>query len=165
MKLNKWDKRFLGLAKHVSEWSKDPSTQVGAVVASDKRVVSVGFNGLPQGVDDSIERLENREVKYSLIIHAEENALLFSGRNLDGCTIYVYPLPPCSRCAGKIIQSGITKVVASVTDDTERWKESFALAKSMFLEAGVEVIEVPKNSITETKDDNTIANTEDYDKC
>ncbi|MBT6879060.1 MAG: hypothetical protein HOA22_05955, partial [Gammaproteobacteria bacterium] len=101
--LNKWDLRFLGLAAHVAQWSKDPSTQVGSVVASDKRVVSLGFNGFPQGLSDD-HRLHDRETKYSLVLHAEENALLFSGADLRGNTIYVYPLPPCSRCAVKIIQ-------------------------------------------------------------
>ena len=69
--ISKWDKRFLGLAAHVAEWSKDPSTQVGAVVANGKKVVSLGFNGFPQGLSDD-HRLHDRETKYSLVLHAEE---------------------------------------------------------------------------------------------
>ena len=57
--LDKWDRRFLGLAAHVAEWSKDPSTQVGAVVANGKKVVSLGFNGFPQGMSDD-HRLHDR---------------------------------------------------------------------------------------------------------
>ena len=55
--LDKWDMRFLALAEHISEWSKDPSTQVGAVIthSRSKRVISLGFNGFPAGVEDTEE--------------------------------------------------------------------------------------------------------------
>ncbi|MBT3197090.1 MAG: dCMP deaminase family protein [Gammaproteobacteria bacterium] len=140
--LNKWDRRFLGLAAHVAAWSKDPSTQVGAVVTDGKRVVSLGFNGFPQGLSDD-HRLHDRETKYSLVLHAEENALLFSAADLTGGTIYVYPLPPCSRCAAKIIQSGITRVVTTIPEDLSRWEESVALTRTIFDEVGVEMVEIP----------------------
>lgn len=142
MELSKWDRRFLGLAAHVAEWSKDPSTQVGAVVANGKRVVSLGFNGFPQGMSDD-HRLHDRETKYSLVLHAEENALLFSGSDLTGNTIYVYPLPPCSRCAAKIVQSGISRVVTTIPQDMARWEESVALTRTIFEEVGIELVEVP----------------------
>ncbi|MBT3308459.1 MAG: dCMP deaminase family protein [Gammaproteobacteria bacterium] len=144
MELSKWDRRFLGLAAHVSAWSKDPSTQVGSVVTNDKRVVSLGFNGFPQGMSDD-HRLHDRETKYSLVLHAEENALLFSGADLRGSTIYVYPLPPCSRCAAKIIQSGITRVVTTIPEEMSRWEESVALTRTIFEEVGIEMVEVPIN--------------------
>jgi len=138
----KWDRRFLGLAKHVSEWSLDPSTQVGAVIVDpNKRVVSLGFNGLPRGVEDSSARLNIRGTKYNLVIHAEENALLFARQPLDGCSLYVWPMLPCSRCAAKIIQTGITRVVAAQPDpDTaDRWQEDWVLAAGLYIEAGVQV--------------------------
>ena len=73
----KWDKRFLALAEHIARWSKDPSTKIGAVIVDpNKRVVSLGYNCFPRGVEDSEERLENREVKYKIIVHCERNALL-----------------------------------------------------------------------------------------
>jgi dCMP deaminase len=76
--MNKWDKNFLELAKTVSTFSKDPSTQVGAVIVDDdKRVISIGYNGFPKGVRDD-HRLDNRELKYEMIVHAEANALLFA---------------------------------------------------------------------------------------
>ena len=108
-----WDKRFLELAKLVGSWSKDPSTQVGAVIVDkDKRIVSIGFNGFPKGVEDSEKRLVDREQKYDIIIHAEANALMFAGKSVEGCTLYTWPFQPCSRCAGLIIQSGIKRVVS-----------------------------------------------------
>ena len=98
--MNKWDQRYLALAKEVSTWSKDPSTQVGAVtVGSKKEVLSQGFNGFPRGINDSDERYNNRDIKYKLVVHAEMNAsynATYSGTSLDGATLYVYGLPICS---------------------------------------------------------------------
>ncbi|MEC9336570.1 MAG: CMP deaminase, partial [Candidatus Thermoplasmatota archaeon] len=72
-----WDGRFLGLAAHIAAWSKDPSTQVGCVIVGpDREVRSTGFNGLPRGIADTEARLTNRERKYPLICHAEENAIM-----------------------------------------------------------------------------------------
>src|ERR1035437_2012178 len=93
-----WDARFLELARLVSSWSKDPSTQVSAVITRGKFVVSLGFNGHAKGVTDSPGRVENREVKYRTIIHAEINAILTAKQDLEGCTIYLWPFMPCSQC-------------------------------------------------------------------
>ena len=69
-----WDLRFLDMSQLISSWSKDPSTQVGAVIVdSNNRVVSVGYNGFPQGISDDY-RLDNRETKYKMILPAECNA-------------------------------------------------------------------------------------------
>ena len=137
MKSTKWDKRFLDLAKLCGSWSKDPSTQVGAVIVDDNnRIVSIGFNGFPQGVEDSEERLVDRETKYDIIVHAEANALMFANKSVEGCTLYTWPFQPCSRCAGLIIQSGIKRVVSVVHDD-ERWKKNFTTARQLFKEAGI----------------------------
>lgn len=138
--MSKWDKRFLDLSRTVSEWSKDPSTQVGAVIVDEnKRIVSTGFNGLPMGVGDIVERLRDRDLKLKIIIHAEENAILFSRRDVSGMTIYVYPLPPCSNCASKIIQAGITRVVAPRVEKHSKWFESVEISRAIFQEAGVMV--------------------------
>jgi dCMP deaminase len=135
--------RFLNLAKEVANWSKDPSTKVGAVIADkDHRIVSIGFNGFPQGIKDD-ERLNDREKKYELTIHAEANAILFAGRSLDGCTCYTWPLPCCSRCAAIIIQSGMDRFVSlEVTEP--RWIESCKLGQDLLKEAGVQTFLVEK---------------------
>src|SRR5688500_6959549 len=86
IRTKKWTERYMELAAHVAQYSKDPSTKAGAVIVDpSNRVISLGFNGLPKGVLDSKERLENREVKYKLILHAETNAILFAQRDLTGC--------------------------------------------------------------------------------
>lgn len=137
--LSKWDKRFLELAKHVSEWSKDPGTKVGAVIVDDmNRIISMGYNGFPRDIVDFKERLDDREIKLKLTLHAEENAILFANRDLTGTTIYTYPFQPCSHCSLWIVQSGIGYVVAPKSD-VERWKDDFKLAEEILAESGVQL--------------------------
>ena len=96
----KWETRFLQLAKHVSTWSKDPSTKCGAVIVRpDRTVASIGFNGLPRNVDDSPERLLDRDKKLSYIVHAEANAILTAREPLNNCVVYIWPMQPCCHCA------------------------------------------------------------------
>lgn len=133
-----WDSRFMGLSKHIAAWSKDPSTQVGAVIVDKRhRIVSLGFNGFPVGVLDD-GRLLDRDIKNNLVVHAEINAILFAGRGLDGCSLYTWPLPPCCRCAAQIIQSGIRFVRAPTVEVGSRWAESCILARAMMQEAGLD---------------------------
>ena len=135
-----WDEFFLGLAKYISTRSRDPSTKVGAVIVRpNKTIVSLGFNGFPRGVDDDEERYNDRELKYKLVVHAEANALVAANEDLEGCTIYTWPFPPCSSCAGLIIQSGIHAVIAPepTPEQVDRWGDSLRLAVDMFREADV----------------------------
>lgn len=137
-KREKWDRRYLELAELVSSWSKDPSTKVGAVIVDvNNKIVSMGFNGLPQYVPDDPEVLNNREKKYQHIIHAEMNAILTAQRDLTGHTIYTYPFAPCPQCASAIIQTGIVRVVSVECKDS-RWNERLEQAKSFFDMADVE---------------------------
>lgn len=140
-KATKWQKRFFDLAHLVASWSKDPSSKIGAVIVdSQNRVISTGFNGFPVGVKDTDERLWDRETKYKMVLHAEENAIMFAKQNLDGCSIYVTEMPPCSHCAALIVQSGIKCVYVPDSDIPERWRESVELTKQMFKEAEVKLI-------------------------
>jgi dCMP deaminase len=142
----KWDIRFLEQARFIAGWSKDPSTRVGAVIADGlNRVVSQGFNGLAKSVKDTQSRLNDRAKKYPMVIHAELNAILFAQRDLRGCTLYSWPMPPCAPCAGPIIQVGITRVVSvpPTVEQIERWGNSHELAREMFREAGVTMVYPP----------------------
>jgi dCMP deaminase len=137
----KWDRRFLDLARHIARWSKDPSTQVGCVVVGpDREVRSTGFNGFPRGIADTPARLGDRELKYPLICHAEENAIMHAARigiSLKGCVAYV-TWPPCTRCARSMIQAGLGEVVyPDGLAIPERWQEDFATSIHMLAEAGV----------------------------
>jgi len=140
MILKKWDLRFLEMARSAAGWSKDPSTKVGAIIVDDdKRVISVGYNGFPKGVTDD-ERLDDREEKYKMIVHAERNALLFANKDVKNCSIYTYPFMPCSVCAGMIIQAGIKRVV-TVENNNSRWQKDFVVSRQMFKESEIDLIQ------------------------
>lgn len=140
--MNHWDSRFLGLAQYVAQWSKDPSTKTGAVITdSDRRVVSLGYNGFPKGIHDTQDRLEDREIKYKLMVHCERNAIISATRSLKGCTLYIWPFGSCAPCAAMVIQVGITRVCFPFApkDKLDRWAEDFKWADTLFTEAGVEI--------------------------
>lgn len=141
----KWDKRFLNLAGYwAGICSKDPSTRVGAVIAqADMSIVSLGYNGFPKSVNDSEERYNDRETKYSFVCHSEANAILSAqGKITPDCSIYTTPLAPCKECAKLIIQAGIKRVVVPSDCKNDRWNETNDIAKTMFSEAGVCFVEV-----------------------
>ena len=141
MAITHWDIRYLDLAKLVSTWSKDPSTQVGAVIVSPKnRVISLGFNGFPARIRDN-ERLHNRDQKLDIIIHGEMNAILTADHSLDGSTLYTYPFLPCSRCASMVIQVGIIHAIAPKYTGT-RWESNLMVSRDLFFEARVSCLEV-----------------------
>lgn len=135
----KWDKRFLELAKFVSNWSKDPSTKVGAVIVDENKiVVGIGYNGFPRNVPDNEEDYLDKEKKYKLIVHAEVNAILNSSVDFKNrhSTIYIWPLFSCVDCAKVIVQSGIKRVVSIENDKKMKW--DFPLAKYIYESNNVE---------------------------
>lgn len=139
--MQKWDVRFCELARYISDWSKDPNAKVGAVLFSKKGGnISIGYNGFPMGVEDSAERLTNKDKKLELIVHAEVNALIAAGSRAEGSTLYVWGKPICARCAGPIIQAGVKRVVALAPGETEsQWDKSGKAARDMFFEAEITV--------------------------
>jgi len=141
-KKSKWDKRFLNLAVHISTWSKDPSTQTGAVIVRpDKTVCSIGFNGFPKIMPDAPSNYVDREEKYSRIIHCEMNALLHAREPVQGYTVYTYPFLSCDRCFVHLVQAGITRFVAPSCpeDKRDRWEAAFERVKQYARECGVEI--------------------------
>lgn len=142
MALSKWDLRFLKQADEVASWSKDTSTKVGCVIVdpSSRAMVSVGYNGLPRGVDDGVAERFERPAKYLWTEHAERNAVYNAARrgtSTEGCTMYM-PWFPCADCARAIVQSGIARLVCGRPDfDHERWGESWRVALTVMEEGGV----------------------------
>ncbi len=139
-----WDSRFLKIAKNeVSSWSKDPSRKHGAVIVSDKRIISTGYNGFPRNIADSEERYSDRPTKYKFVVHAELNCILnaaYNGISTKDSTMYVAGgLRVCHECAKSIIQAGIKKVIVFSEGDSG-WEESTSLANDLFKEAGIEYI-------------------------
>lgn len=136
------------VAETIASWSKDPSTKVGAVIVSPQgQILSTGYNGFPRGIEDSKDRLENRDSKYHYTVHAEMNAIYNAGAtgvNLTNSSLFVWPIPVCSECAKGVIQSGIKNVFVcnpkemKVSSDTFiRWVERWEQSKLMFDEAGI----------------------------
>lgn len=141
--IEKWDRRFLRLAREVSSWSKDPSTSVGAVAVSPTgSPLSMAYNGFPRGIDDTNFRLNDRPTKYSLVCHAEANLIYnanYNGVSLNRSIVYVHGLPVCSECAKALIQVGVQRVIMTEVPMTNpAWIQSFELTKEMFAEAGIE---------------------------
>ncbi len=111
-----WDEFFMSMAILASKRSKDPSSQVGAVIVDDDhKVVSIGYNGMPRLIDDkdlSWNKNEGLDNKYLYVCHAEFNAILNvrNGSSVSGCTVYV-TLFPCNECTKAMIQTGIKKII------------------------------------------------------
>ncbi|WP_417831035.1 deaminase [Terasakiella sp.] len=146
---NKWNARGIEVARTVAKWSKDKSTQVGAVVMmEDGTPLTFAYNGFARGVNDDVACRHERPEKYKWTSHAEENAIANMARigaTAFGATLYVTHFP-CAGCARKIIQAGIARVVvdgSSMTDDFKsRWEEDMTVSREMFGEGGVEVVVV-----------------------
>ena len=144
----KWHLRFYELAKLVSSWSKDPNTQVGAVITSPfKNIVSVGYNGFNSHVlnEESLYNQITRDEKRNRTIHAELNAIFNAAKNgasVKDCSIYVTH-PSCSNCALAIIQSGVKAVIVPKVNLLHNdWLKSNMRAKELFNEAGVSYLEL-----------------------
>ncbi|MDE6005127.1 MAG: dCMP deaminase family protein [Oscillospiraceae bacterium] len=138
-----WDEYFMGIALLSAQRSKDNHTQVGAcIVNQDKKIVSVGYNGMPTGCDDDSMPWERDgeflKTKYPFVCHAELNAILNSSVNLKNCILYV-TLFPCNECAKAIIQSGIRHVI--YLDNKYAGSDSVLASEQMFRLSGVKVEE------------------------
>lgn len=154
--MNKWDKYYFDICTQVALMSKDPSAKVGAVlIGPDREIRSTGFNGFPRGIEDTIERLSNRDEKLKYIVHGEMNCILNAARigtPTKNTTMYMLVIDasgvkwggaPCTRCTVEMIQSGITEVVTLPNDRTpERWKESVQTSRELLSEAGIKIREV-----------------------
>ena len=132
-----WDEYFMGVALLSSQRSKDPHTKVGAcIVNEDKRIVGIGYNGMPYGCDDKVypwdndKKADSLDTKYPYVVHAEPNAILNSTSNLKGSTLYV-TLFPCNECA----KLGIKHII--YMDDKYHDTPSSIASRRMFDSANV----------------------------
>ena len=134
-----WDRRYMELAEHIAQWSKDPNRKVGAVVTRDNYVIGIGFNGFPRGVKDSRARLNDKELKNLIMVHAEINALSHAGG--EGDTIYVWPLLPCTVCLGVIIQAGVKRVVTMPLRQDSKWNQGLVLELAEEADVAIDTLE------------------------
>jgi dCMP deaminase len=137
-----WDERFLKLAHHVGQWSKDRTARTGCVIVDRDGIVrSTGYNGFVRGVADEIEERHARPQKYEWTEHAERNAIYNAARigvAISGCTLYVNWFP-CGDCARAVVQAGLSRLVGLEPDAGEpKWGAEFLFSKALFLEVGLE---------------------------
>lgn len=153
-----WNEYFFRHVYLAARKSKDPSSQVGAILVKNQTVISEGYNGFPRGVEDSEERLKNRNIKYELVVHGETNCIFNAARNgistLD--SILYVPGTPCCNCCKSVIQAGISKVVIHKSynkiwwenckraGQSESWADKSKWSNTMFEEAGVKIEEYDK---------------------
>ena len=145
--MNKWDERFMQMAETVAGWSScyQDNRHVGCVIVRDKRILTTGYNGAPEGIKSCAERGEclrrvrniasgtMQEVCFA--VHAEQNAIIQAARlgiTLDGAVLYVTH-QPCVICTKMILNAGIKKVIYK-----NGYPDDFAL--ELFKESGVEII-------------------------
>lgn len=138
-----WDRRFIDLALHIANWSKDRSTKVGCVIVGDhNEILAVGYNGFARGADDENGDRHERPAKYEWTEHAERNAIYQAARvgiSLNGARMYL-PWYPCMDCARAIVQAGISELIAFKPNlDDPRWGQDFRNSALLFSEAGVRV--------------------------
>ena len=141
-----WDETWIEICKVISKRSKDPKRKIGALIVNDDhKIVSLGYNGMP----NVMEGLKNDEVypwgkkdlkientKYPYVVHAELNAILNANQSVKGCTLYV-TYNCCNECCKAIVQSGIKRVVYINKKD----KDIYNIGRKILKNAGIEVIE------------------------
>ncbi len=135
MKLNKYDKAYLKIAKEWGQLSYCQRKKVGAIIVKDKMIISDGYNGTPSGFENCCEDQDGKTKWY--VLHAEANAILKVAKSTQSCenaTLYI-TMSPCRDCSKLIHQSGIVRVV---------YQNSYKdLAGIEFLKrAGVEVVQI-----------------------
>ena len=141
-----WTEYFLNIAEQVKLKSKDKYTQIGAVIVGvDKEVLSTGYNSFPRGLNDTIDKRQERPEKYFWFEHAERNAIYNAARigvSLKNSTIYLTSGLPCMDCARGIVNSGV-KIVwckqVCTTKNKEKWEESQMKSMELLNECGVQV--------------------------
>ena len=134
----------MDMAALVATWSKDKTTKIGCVIVGPGReILSIGYNGFPRGVDDSVDERYERPLKYLWTLHAETNAIYNASRigvPLTGATLYLNGDHgfPCAPCAAAIVQTGIKTLVGLMPDlSNEKYADDYREAMKMFQEAGV----------------------------
>ena len=138
-----WTDYFLSLTQLVSQRSKDPSTQVGAIIINPQTntLISTGYNGFPRGCQDDEFPWDNNDknwlaTKYPYMVHAEANAIIHAKQDCEKFVMYT-TLFPCHECAKLIIQSGIKTIYYLIKLEKEQWKDSFEASKKMFKASGI----------------------------
>ena len=137
-----WDEYFMSIARVVASRSNCIKRKVGALIVSDRRIISTGYNGTPRGVLNCNEggcprcagaAESGTRLDECLCSHAEENAITqsaYHGVTVRGAALYT-TFSPCLMCTKMIVNAGIAEVVYDAPFAMEE------LVRSLFREAGV----------------------------
>lgn len=140
--------KYLKMAKFMAnEFSKDPSTKVGAIFLRPEtyEILATGYNGFPRKIDETDQNRWKRPQKYFYVEHAERNAIYNAARSGTSLlnSICIVTLFPCCDCARGIIQTGVSLVIVEKSvKASDKWKDQWEISKEMFKEAGVQVMEI-----------------------
>lgn len=152
--LNKWDKRLLNLAKHISTWTNCISRGVGVVIVGEgNTVISMGYNGTPRGSKmcngecewPKEKRSHRVDLSGCPAVHGENNAIINAARigaSTYGATMYAYCCLPCKACMGAIINAGIKKLICLEGNYDD-------LSVKMIEESDIELVRVPESAVEE----------------
>ena len=161
------DEDFLKEALRQSAFSRDPNTRVGAVIVSPfKHIRSMGFNRFPRRLAYTPERLQNRDLKNRLMVHAERAAITDAakrGMAINGCTLYLAATDdsgliwggcPCLACTIEIIEGGIAEIVSFAPKAVSKWADDLMFAESIMAECRIPVRYVqPTKGLTYSTED------------
>ena len=150
-----WDTYFMQICHVVATRSTCLRRQVGAVLVKDRRILSTGYNGPPQGMQHcdelggcyrekmNIPSGERQELCRAL--HAEQNAVIQAavhGVALDERITCYCTNQPCTTCAKLLINSNVTRIVYEGDYPDE-------MARQMLSEAGVEICRRSLNEVVD----------------
>ena len=143
--MNKWDIRFVRIAREVASWSKDPQTQVCSIEVRNRKIIATGYNGFPKTINDDLDRLKDRETKLKFTVHAEKNMIYNAvehGVKLEGSTVYIWGLPTCEECWKGLVQVGVSRVVMpDIELEGGKWKEGCEFAKYHMQTSSINITE------------------------
>ncbi|MFC1454134.1 cytidine/deoxycytidylate deaminase family protein [Verrucomicrobiota bacterium] len=141
-----WDEYFMKIAELVKTRSKDRSTQVGAVIVREHRIISTGYNSFPAGLNDDVNSRHERPAKYMWTEHAERNAIYSAARHgirLIGSSMYVTGGGiACAECARAISLAGISEAIGmeGKFEGAGPWAESCKVGEELLREADVKLV-------------------------
>jgi dCMP deaminase len=155
---------WLDRALRQSDRSSDPNTRVGAIITDGNgNILSAGFNGFPPGIEQTKQRMNDREVKLSLIVHAECKAIALAaklGKRLEGGVLYlactdetglIWGGPPCTRCTTHVIEAGIKRVISRPLKPVpSKWHADLEVARKLLEEAQISYEEIIMGQTTQS---------------
>jgi len=142
---------FMDVAERFAQLSTATRAKVGAIIVKDKRIISIGYNGMPSGWDNECETYigtftnDGKPTDASMyktkpeVLHAETNAIAKvaqSSESSRGSELFCTHTP-CIECAKLIHQSGIVTVYYKYDYDAAK-----GTGKQFLIDSGIEVIKV-----------------------